>query len=132
MGSDWWSGDAPTVGYIAEVDAICRQAAPGIVNLGSPPADPVAGITWYAEQARLHRELLTVWANVRCPEEDDALIRQILDPLEQSVMRLSYASQALAQGGLQLANEHIGKAGDLRSEYRSKARAYGFRVCYAL
>jgi hypothetical protein len=118
--------------YINQVDAICRQIQPGLVALGPPPTDPGAGIVWFAEQARLHRELLILWSQAPYPEQDEALIRQILDPLEQLITRVTYASQALSGGDLQLANDHIGRANDLQDEFQKNARAYGFRSCQDL
>ena len=114
------------------VDGICLKFKPAIVDLGPPPTEPDEGLTWFAEQARLHRALLTAWANIQIPLGDEELVRAILDPLEQQVMQMDLVVQSLQRGYLEDANAAIVKVNDVRAEYRSTARAYGLRVCHDL
>jgi len=118
--------------YLMQVDGICHQFKPAMIGLGPPPTEPDEGMTWFGQQARLHRALLTAWANLQIPVGDDELVRTILDPLEQEVMQMDLVVESLQRGHLDDANAAIVKVNEVRTEYRSAARAYGLRVCHDL
>jgi hypothetical protein len=116
--------------YIAQVEALCRQTQRELANLGEPdPTDATAYGEAFRYGAQHLNSLLSAWARTPSPDGDEAVIRSILDKLEQRVFEAEGAGRSLLVGDADGANQRINEYRKTTRLYREESRAYGFETC---
>ncbi|MFC6023824.1 hypothetical protein ACFP2T_47695 [Plantactinospora solaniradicis] len=117
--------------YIEMVDGLCAEAIQAGEALGPVPEDRQAAGHFMLEIARTLGVLLQKWTGNPFPEEDEDLLRPIVDSLERIVRANNEYGPMLARGQEPASTVFETIRAD-QAEFRQRSRAYGFQTCAAI